>query len=68
MPTHATDWHAKTFQDAKWWRAEGVKWDRLAEAADKDGDAHHARYAREEAARCRQNAREKEVETAEAAS
>lgn len=62
MPTYASDWHAKTFQNASWWRAEAQKWDQLALAADLDGDKRHATHARDEAAQCRQNARLKEME------
>lgn len=53
----SNDWHAKTFKDAEWWREMSERWDSLGTAAALDGDDHHAKIARGEAAGCRQNAR-----------
>lgn len=62
MPISSHNWHAKTYQDAAFWRAEADKWERLAAMAESDGDEWHARCASNEAANCRQNARLKELE------
>ncbi|MEM6477245.1 MAG: hypothetical protein AAF687_13890 [Pseudomonadota bacterium] len=50
----------KSFKSADW-LAEANKHERIATLADEDGDTHHAQLARNEAALCRQRARELEA-------
>lgn len=56
------DWHAKSFWSAEQWRDEADKYERLSAAAEADGDDHYAKMASVDAARCRQNARLKEID------
>ncbi len=61
MPSRASDWHSKAFQDSAFWRRQAVQWERLAEMAMADGDVNHAQLHRREAANCRENARQWDI-------
>lgn len=58
------DWHTKTFWTAEEFRQEAQREERLAHAADADGDAHYADLHRSKAREYREAARLKEVDNA----
>ena len=58
-----SDWWAGSFYSAEDWRAEALRFDKLADLAKADGDTLHADNAHRNAAGCRQRAREKEALT-----
>ena len=60
FPRSATDWRVQD-KGAAWWRATADHWENLANSAEVDGDEQHAQRHREEAARCRDVARRKEL-------
>lgn len=56
------NWHTKLWT-AERLRAEAERWEQLAKLADSDGDAGYAENARHQAARLREAARHREVDT-----
>lgn len=55
------DWHDRMFASATELRKKAAREDRLADAAEEDGDTGHALFHRNNAAQYREAAREKEI-------